>query len=409
MRSFLMIVGIGMWSFVVFLATWWLTFPSDELGLRLRAEVPARLGRDWSAEVGSVGPWWLGFDASDLRLYETGPDGAEPRAVLESATVAVSPFRSLLRRTPYFVGELTFVDGWIGYQLGTTQTGKKGNVWGFSDIVLWSDGVPLGDLLAITDKVPASITGNVAVDVDIRGATGLAESAGHIKLTGSNLTLSGIDIPTMGPLGFEIPIDALVIDAKVEKGQATFTESVIRSSWFTVAIKGNITLRDPIERSNVDLEFVVSELGPELRAFEGAMSSAKGTDGDYHFFVRGIAGRLSPASLSMGKPGPARGARRAAMAAEDPEAGDGGSDEPGVGAAGESDEERQNRRQEIRERLKKRREERRAERAAGKEPAGADDPEPTVTPPPVVEPDEPELDEEPIEEELPIEEEEPLE
>lgn len=411
MRTFFLVIATGLWSALVFLLTLWLTFPSDDFALRLRAEVPARLGRDWSADVASVSPWWLGVTAHDLRLYEESPTGeAEPRALFDSASIAVSPLRSLLRRTPYFVGQLEFLDGSLGFQVGTVQAGKKERKWSTSDLVIWSDGVPLGDLLALSGKLPATLTGNVAVDIDVRGGSGgLSESNGHIKITGSNLVVSDVEIPGLGPLGLEIPIDGVAIEAEVDKGQATFSNCLLRSPLFTLELKGTVGLRDPIERSNVDIELVLSDLGSELKFVEGTLTSAKGTDGNYHFFGRGVLGRMSSNSFSMGKPGVGRGGRRAAVAADD--GGDGG-DDPLL-TPSEGDEDRAKRRQEIKERLRQKREERRAGRAAGKVGPAEDGAEP---PPPVKGEDEEPLPpieevEEPVDEE-PVEgppDEEPLE
>jgi type II secretion system protein N len=407
-RTFFLLVGAAFWSAFVFVTTWWLTFPSEEFGQRIRAEVPLRLGRGSTADVGPVGPWWLGVSASELKLYDDGPEGAELRAYFTEASVALSPFRSLFRRTPYFTGELEFLDGWLGFQIGTAQTGKKGNNWGMSDLVLWSDQVPIGDLLHLTDRVPASITGNVSLDVDVRGGSGgLSESTGHIKLAGTGLGLSGLEIPNVGPLGMEIPIDSINLDAKVENGQVTFEPSFVRSSMFTLEIKGTLGLRDPVERSNVDLEFVLTELGAELKGFEGFLTSAKGPDGAYHFFCRGVLQRMSASSCSAGKPGiSGRATRRAAA---DDLAEDGEGVDAGMGDPNETDAERQQRRAELREKLKARREERRAERL-GKTPPVVPtkevDPAP-VEPdeePVVEEPEEPPPDEEPLpEEEEPLE------
>ncbi len=415
MRTFFLLVGTAFWCAFVFVATLWLTFPSEEFGLRLRAEVPERLGRDYTAEVGAVGPWWLGLSAAELKLYKAERAGAELVGMFDGVAVAVSPLRSLWRRTPYFVGELQMLDGSLGFQLGTRQAGKKGNTWGLSDVVLWSDAVPIGDLLRLTGRVPATLTGNVALDVDVRGgAEGMSEANGHFRVEGSGLVLSDIELPSVGPLGMEIPIDKILLEGKVEQGQATFENAIVSSPWFTLELKGSIGLRDPLDRSNVDLELVVSNLGEQLASYESLLTSAKGTDGSYHFYGRGILGRLSASSWSAGKPTASRVGRRD-RAVTDDEAIDGGegSDVP-VLSPSESDDDRQRRRQEIRDRLRERREARRAERL-GKPVTPADD-EPTngaVVPAPVEEPPVEELppaEEEPIDEEPPpVDEEDPVE
>jgi type II secretion system protein N len=413
-RTFFLLVSTGVWCLLVFVATLWATFPSEELGLRLRAEVPARLGRQTTADVGEVSPWWVGLTAHDLKLYQSGAGGAELLAVFDSASIAVSPFRSLVRRTPYFSGQLTMLDGELGFQVGTAQMGKKGNTWGISDLVAWSDGVPIGDLLRVTDRVPGTLVGNVSLDVDVRGGSeGLSAADGHVTIEGSGLTLSDVEVPGVGPLGMEIPIDKVSIAAKVEKGQATIDHAIVTSSLFTLEIKGTVGLRDPFERSNVDVEVVLSGLGSEFQAYEGFLSAAKGTDGNYHFFCRGIASRLSVASCSPGKPSASRLGRRTA-ADEDPDVEGGDGLEEPVLTPSESDDERAKRRAEIRERLRERREARRAERL-GKpttpveaEPAPvASKPVPDEEEPPVL--DELPPDEDPVDEIGPDDEEPPIE
>ena len=122
-------------------------------------------------------------------------------------------------------------------------------------------------------------------------------------------------------------------------------------------------LRDPLERSNVDLEVVVSNLGEQFASYEGFLTAAKGADGNYHFFGRGLLGRLSTSSWTPGKAAAGRVGRRD-RAAVGEEEGVEGLDGVDVTPAlpSDSEEDRQRRRQEIRDRLRERREARRAER-----------------------------------------------
>ena len=127
-------------------------------------------------------------------------------------------------------------------------------------------------------------------------------------------------------------------------------------------------MRDPIDRTGMDLKIVLSNLGGPFQMASGLMGDAKQSDGTFLYTCKGVIARMSARSCSAGErtvttrePGerPIRTPR-------------------GIDA---SDPDRERRREEIRERLRQRREERQAERA-GAVP---------VTPP--NEPDEPEGEE----------------
>ena len=66
MRNLLIGVFTLFWCALVFLVTFWLTFPSDTLVERVRWEVPERLGKEYSIDLASVSPWWVGLSAQDV-------------------------------------------------------------------------------------------------------------------------------------------------------------------------------------------------------------------------------------------------------------------------------------------------------------------------------------------------------
>ena len=79
-------VGLGvLWCIVVFAGTLYATFPSDELIQRAKIEVPDALGPEYSIDIASVSPWWVGVSASDVHLYKTqrSGDAAGGRNLLE--------------------------------------------------------------------------------------------------------------------------------------------------------------------------------------------------------------------------------------------------------------------------------------------------------------------------------------
>ncbi len=402
MRAFLGLVATFFWCVAVFFVTLWLTFPSDAISDRIRYEVPLRLGGDYSAEVGSVGPWWLGVSVGDFKLHRAqqveGVEQATLVAMLDGVRAAVSPF-SLVRGSPYLTGRVDTVDGSMSYEVGTGNTGKNGI--GVTDLVLWSEQIAVGDVLAWMPEAPATVEGAVAVDVDLRAGDegGMKAATGHVKLTGADLSLSDIEIPGMGPLGMTIPISQLEINADVKDGRALIKDGHVSSPFANIEIKGEVALRDPMDRSSIDLEIVVSNLGDELAAFEGALASAKGSDGSYHYHCRGVVSRLNERSCSAGedrrsatKPRSTRSTVVGADGGAPPATTTVGEDGETVTAPREpmDDEERAKRREEIRERLRQKREERMGDKGTPTTAPSPGAPEPLT---------EEILDEEPLDEE----------
>lgn len=397
-RRILAVFGVLLWCVAVFFATLWFTFPSETLANRVRHEVPNTLGPEWSAEVESVSPWWLGVSVQGMKLYregelEDGTKGPLLTAIVEDARIRVRPL-SLLRRAPYLVGSVTFPEGTIDWAVGTSvdrQDGLK-----ITDLSLDSDALPLGDLLTFMgDAVPATITGTVALHVALAGGEdGMKDATGQITVEGANVALA--DLPIPGVEG-DVPFSALTFVADVKDGKATLQQGHVASDLISIEAKGDVTLREQLERSSIDLEFVLSNLSTELAMVEGFLGE-KGTDGAWHWYCRGVVSRLSISSCTQRERG-----RTSSRLADRP-----GSTvrTPGT-TADETDDDKERRRAEIQERLQKRREEREAARSG-------DRPEPTPPDVPILGDDEPEPEpedepeDEPVEE-LPPEEEEPVE
>lgn len=346
-----------LWVSVVFVGTLWLTFPSDTFAERLRYEVPNTLGPEYSADVKSVAPWWVGLSAQDLKIYHTARGGEEEAgavlvALVRDARARVSVW-SLLRRAPYLSGSVTLTEGTLDYEVGTAAD-DKGRV-ALSDLVLSADALPVSDLLGLAGMGDVRVDGALQLDVDLHaGADGMKDATGSLKLGGANLVIADFEIPGMGNLGMEIPVQELVLMAEVKDGKATLQHGAFKSDLLTAALTGDVTLRDSIERSSIDLEISITELGDQLKAFEGFLSDAKQSDGTFKYACRGVISRLGPTSCTAAR---ARGVSSRIPSTDRPTAIP--RSPTGVpGGAVETDEERERRREEIRERLRQKREER---------------------------------------------------
>lgn len=380
MKAVLYVLGALVWSAVVFAATFWLTFPSETLINRLRYEVPRRMGEEYSAEIGSLRPWWVGLSADDVKLYRSPPQvstpvgdeseepppaeagGPELVALLKNVSLRVSPW-SLVRRAPYVRGSLGMTEGELDFAVGT-GVDKRGEAT-VTDFSAHGSDLPMADLMAMAG---AGGDGKLSIDADLHaGESGtLRDGDGKITIKGANLTLTDLELPMVGPLGMSVPISNLSIVTDLAAGKGTITEGTIQSDLGTIAITGDITMREPFSRSAFTAEVTVSNLSDQLASFEPLMASAKQADGTYAYTCRGIGSRLESASctpkgtarFSSRAPGVRPGGVSPVMGA-----GVGGAESP----TPMTDEEREKHREEIRQRLRERREQREAERAGGPE------------------------------------------
>jgi type II secretion system protein N len=382
MRKVLFAVAVAGWGFLVFAGTFYATFPSQAIGDRIRYEVPRMMGDEYTVELGSVSPWWMGLSVSDVKLYraddsrrpaivedEEGEEGAEAPAsgsqlvgLFENVRVRVSPW-SLLRRAPYLSGVLSLPGGDVDFSVGTAVA-EEGDI-GLADVVVRAEALPLEDLLMLAPKWTASGTGSVDIDIDLHaGSNGMRDATGKIAIVGSNLELTDVELPTVGNLGMPIPIAELLLQADVVDGKATFTDAHANSELAKLTLGGELTLRDPIDRSAMDIQLTVSDIGESLGPMKNmataAMADARQADGSYLYSCRGVIARLSPYACSAGDrkisgAGPRAGRPGAPGAATSPREVDSDNADP----------DREKRREEIRERLRQRREEREAQRASG--------------------------------------------
>lgn len=413
MRRLLMVGGFLVWTVVVCAGTFRATFPSDVVAERIRYEVPLRLGRGWTADVGTVVPWWAGVSVSDVKLFQQSfayvpavprsvpasgsnqddeegeetdeepsrEDGPKLVAAFDNVSVRLSPW-SIAARAPVVVGSVSFGERVLHGTVGTT-IGARGEVH-LDDLVLAGE-VPLDALLAFGLE-GATGQGALELDVDLVGGEfGMKDSSGRMAVRASKLVISDIEVPGMGALGMEIQLSDLTLIADVVDGRATVTEGKIVSELATISVSGEINLRDPIDRSAYDLQFVISELGPQLAAFQGFLAGAKQSDGTFLYSCRGTVGRPSPSGCSS---------RPRTATARPPT-----TTRPTTPGVALTEAEREEKKNEIKERLRREREQRQG--GATPTPPEADaTPEDDGAP---GDPPEPPVDYEEFEEEEPIE------
>ncbi|MEQ1570784.1 MAG: type II secretion system protein GspN [Myxococcota bacterium] len=375
MKQVLFVLGSLVWALVVFLVTFRVTFPSDAMSERIRYEVPQRLGEAYSADVGGVAPWWTGIAVSDLKLYHLGEapeeeepvEGEEPQepppvagpelvALVKRFAVRLDPLRSLFARAPHISGSLGLSEGSIDYSVGTGLD-KRGEIT-VADLTVRAVDVPLADLMSVAG---ASGDGKLGLELDLHaGESGTPrDAAGRMVVHGKDLLLSDLEAPGIGPLGMDLPVSELNVVIDFVDGKGTISEGKATSELATLGLSGEITLREPLERSAFDVTLNLSNLSGTLTSFEGLMSSAKQSDGTYQFTCRGTLARIGSANCSMRSASVStrpRGSTRSGGAALGL---------PGDAGAPVTDEDRDKHREEIRARLAARRAEREAARTGG--------------------------------------------
>ena len=206
MKKVAFVFGVLFWALAVFLGTFYLTFPSEAISLRLRYIIAERFD-GYTADIGSVSPWWLGLSIDDVKLYrevspsrsrpmedeegeEAPQEGAQLAAIFESVKVRVSPW-SLLRRAPYVSGSVALPGGEVAFSVGSAVSGD-GDI-ALSDLVVKAEQLPLEDLLALLPNASASGTGGIDIDIDLHaGSEGMKDATGHLSLTGAGLELSEV-------------------------------------------------------------------------------------------------------------------------------------------------------------------------------------------------------------------------
>lgn len=363
-------LGIGglAWFLLVFLITWWLTFPSTAVEQRLEVEVSKATGGSYQLALSDVSPWWTGVSASNVILSEVktarGSEAPEatPLFAFEAAWVRAG-LVSLLRRQPRVVGAVQIGSSQLDFDVHMSRN-KRGTELTPRSIEVSAEDFPLQDLFGMAGAT-VSANGGVDFAVELSAEDGMRDATGEVRIEGENLTITSIDPELTGgmDLGMEIPIERIDIRFDVDQGKATVKTGKVESSLVSATIDGDLTLREDLQRSSLNLTFAL-DLGDELAMFETFLKRAQWADGTFHYrcsgtFMRpscreepergGRASRAGSTTAGDGDEAPVGGRRGRAAAAA------GGEPAP---RSSLTPEEREKRRQEALERLRASRERR---------------------------------------------------
>jgi type II secretion system protein N len=351
MKKIALVAGAVFWFGIVFLLTFWVTFPSDTFAERLKYEVQEGTAGAYQLQVASVSPWWVGLSGTDVEVYNLestrGADTA-PTLLLAADEVRVRVgLLSWLLQTPTVSGGMVIGGGDIAFEL-ESQMDKRDRL-GVSAAKVQAREFPFIELLGLAG-IAVEGSGFLDVDVDIEAPEGMRQAEGKIEITGSDLQITEIDPSVVGmDLGMEIPLDDIEIVVDITQGKAEISRGRIRSSKANVDVDGSLILRDDLSRSSANIGLVI-ELGEELAMFKSFLNDAKGTDGKFHYQCSGSlsrAPRCSAKSRSSvaGRSASSRGSSSRGSTTTRPST-----------RTETSAEDRERRREEIRERLRQRRE-----------------------------------------------------
>lgn len=289
MRRVLMGVAGVLWFALVFFVTWRLTFPSEAAGERLRVEVARATGGQYQLSLSDVKPWWTGIQANNVMLSEVNRGEATLVAAFESARVRAGLF-SLLRNQPRISGAVAVGSSELDYDV-TVGMNKRGTQLAPRLVNITADAFPLRDLAGLVG-VTVDATGGLDIEIELEAGDGMRDAIGDIRIGGRDVLISSVDPEvTFGmDLGMEIPIDEIDIHFEVDQGKATVRTGKIRSSKLDTEIEGDITLREDVSRSSMDLTFIL-DLGDDLEIFKGFLKRAEWGDGTFHYKCSGSFSR----------------------------------------------------------------------------------------------------------------------
>ncbi len=382
------------WFGLVYLVTWWVTFPGKAAADRVASEVSAWSGGHYLVEMAEVGPWWLGLAASNLRVFNhEGRSADEPSTLwlsAEDARVRVG-LLGLFRRQFDITASMTSGASTVDSALTVKMDSARSKGWTTQRLWIEAVGASFEDLGTML-PVPVVATGSLDVKVDVAGEGGMRSAVGTVAIIGKNVVISEITAEVMQgiDLGMEVPIDVLDLELEIKDGRARFSKGEISGPLFEAQLSGDVTLRDELLRSHVRVSAVI-ELRGDLERIGAFLGDAKWADGKLHYTCTGY---ITAPSCRPDR----ESSRRASRAASPATSGStSGSD------ATSTDDDRARRRDEARERVRKRKEEREGKGATTAIPVG-DDPVPAEDddPPPVD--DDPSGEEDLGSEDMPLEE-----
>lgn len=353
MKRVLAVVGGVLWFALVFFVTWRMTFPSEAVGNRIKVEVHKATNGAFELSMADLAPWWVGAKANSVVLYEVGRAEKTPDFAFEAARVRAG-LLSLIRNEPRVMGAVQIGSSDLDYDV-TVAMNKRGTGFVPRTVALTAERFPLQDIAGLAGAT-IEASGGLDLDVDLSAEDGMREAKGAIKISGRDLLISKLDPELTGgmDLGMEIPIDEVDIRFDVDQGKAELRDGKIKSSLVDAKLEGDITLREDMGRSTLNIEIAL-ELGDELAMFKGFIKRAEWSDGSFHYKCSGTFDRPSCRENPERGASAARG--RGRSRGEDDEA------RPRTRTESQprsslSDEERDKRRQEALERLREARERR---------------------------------------------------
>jgi type II secretion system protein N len=285
-------IALGiLWFGLAFLISFYVTFPTDAVKERIRYEIHAATDGEYTLELDSVGPWWVGLALHDVRLFSKGRDAqtgqpSDVLAFMASRARVASTLTSLLASTPAVSGDVTLLEGGTLDFAVETALNKKGTRLELTRLEINGPDLPIADLGAAAGVVG---TGSIDIKVDIDAPDGLRSADGDIVIESSGISLSEVG-DMLPPLGFDIPIDRIALTFDLKKGRAKIKKGDIESGFGQVELDGEITLRENIGASTYRLTVIISDLTPPDGMgplVEGALASAKWADSTYHYSCSG--------------------------------------------------------------------------------------------------------------------------
>lgn len=293
MKRALLAGAAVLWFLVVFLVTFRWTFPSDAVADRLQFEILEATDGAWMLDVRDVEPWWAGASARDVRLFQADPRRPEEDPTLafaaESARIRVS-VPSLMRQAPTVSGAVVVGSGTVDFVVGSRMN-ERGTELGLGEIDLTAKAFPLAELAALAG---ASMDGRGTLDIDVKldAPESMSAAVGSATISGRSLMISNLNLSDMGvpDLGLEIPIDDLDLHVEIADGKAQIVRGLLRSDLATVELDGEITLRDDLQRSTLNVGIQVGSLGPAVQMFKGFLGQ-EWADGKFHYRCTGTLQR----------------------------------------------------------------------------------------------------------------------
>jgi type II secretion system protein N len=255
---------------VVFVVSAWVALPTDAIIWRVSHEA-RKAGVNITMEDLSIRPWGSATAKNVTWSFEpTRPDSAAVPFVIEELDVSFSVFKYLLfdEIDVEFEGELD-EDATISgaYLKGDDK----------SRVAFKVDKLPLYAVPKLQDAVNAPVRGLFALDIEINAPKNKwAKSSGHLEVHCRNCTVGdgetklyvpGAKKTSMLSKGVTIPeIDLGTLDGRIEikDGKAVAEEFGSKSDDIQVKISGDITFKDPIGHSRLNLLFKIF-ISPEAR------------------------------------------------------------------------------------------------------------------------------------------------